>query len=120
MKSSFPAYLIGSWLFALLATSCISVERHIEFSDHGRAQVSFENKEAARTFFSTHRRIKPYYSEQTIQTFFGIGWRVNWTLHETEWYNHMVRRTDIDGDGVITEAEVRAMIQNLDEEEADG
>jgi len=107
----------GLLTLGLLPTGCISIERHIEFSDVDRLKVTFENKEAARIFFGTMSRMKLYHSEQTIQTFFLVGWRVRWNLHETEWFNHQVRRTDIDGNGLVTEQEAKTMIKNLDAEE---
>ncbi len=102
-----------------LLTGCFSVERDLEFSEVDRLEVKFENVEAAQAFHRAMRRVKPYYSEQTIQYLFPLFVRVRWNLHETEFFNSLVRRTDINRDGQITESEASSMLLQINEEAAE-
>ena len=108
---------LGVVLSLSFLTGCVSLERELEFSDAERLEIRFENAEASGAFHRVMRRAKVYYSEQKIQFLFPVYVRVKWTLHETEFYNALVRRTDVDRDGEITESEANATLLHLKEQE---
>ena len=103
----------------LLTSGCIVISRRVETSEEHRLPITFENAEAARLFYSTMVKPKPFMSDQTIAGLIPIGLKVEWVLHETEWYNHAVRRADIDHDGEISEQEARVLLDHYEAESAE-
>jgi len=111
---------ITALMLALLFSSgCIAVSRKVDTSEELRLPVTFENAEAARLFYSRANRPKPLMSDISFIGLFPLAMGVEWVLHETEWYNHLVRRTDINHDGEISEAEAQILVRHHAEEEND-
>jgi hypothetical protein len=103
-------------LVLFLSVGCVAVSRKVETSEELRLPITFENAEAARLFYSSMNRPKPYMSDQSFFMAFPFAIGVEWVLHETEWYNHLVRRADIDHDGLLSEAEARVLVRQQEEE----
>jgi len=104
-------------IVSILASGCIGVSRRVETSEENRLQIGFENSEAARLFYLSMLKPKPYMSDQSILFAFPFAIGIEWVLHETEWYNHQVRRADIDQDGQISEQEARVLFRHYEQEQ---
>lgn len=97
-------------LVLLGSVGCIGISRKVETSEKDRLPIRFENAEASRLFYSEMNEPKPYMSDQSYFLALPFAFGVEWVLHETEWFNHQVRRSDIDADGLLTEQEARTLV----------
>ena len=98
----------------LFSNGCVAVSRRVEYSDVERLKIRFEGVAAAKAFWSSFHRLKPYHSDMNWIVSPLLLVRVEWVLHETEFYNAQVRKADVDRDGVITEAEAELLLSPQD------
>lgn len=89
----------------VLSSGCFSFQRRAEFSETPRLEVSFENAAAAAAFHRAFDATPMQYSDWKFTVSPLMLVNVELVLYEREWYNSLVRRADINRDGVITEEE---------------
>ena len=95
------APLLSSCLLAHGGTKVIVVEEP-------RIDVSFESGQAADDFYrGLYDSDRSTYTDAGGYYLIGVAMGGGSTFHETAHYNAQVRQADIDGDGVITEAEAK-------------
>jgi hypothetical protein len=104
-------------LSLLLMSGCIAIRQGIEFDEEARIQVRFENEEALRLFESQRSRPKIHHTDHTYFVGLPLFIGIERVLHETEWYNHLVRLADLDGNKTITEQEMRTALKSLPKED---
>lgn len=98
-------------VLALLLPGCVSVERYrLEIDERSRTPVRFDSSQAAQIFHAklhtNAERDDTYRSHKALILFYLVG-RSTDTFHETAFHNAQIRRTDVDGDGVITKREAQ-------------
>ena len=88
----------------------------MRFSDTDRVPVRFESSEASEIFYTALLVPKPVLSDMSyLMTPVGFG--VRWTVNQAEWHNLLVKRIDVDKDGLITVEEARQVVKEEEEEE---
>lgn len=91
-------------------TGCVAYKKSnvLIFNEKERVQVKFESAKAANMF---HKKMAEKshegFEEKEEGLLVGIAYGEKVKFYSTYFYNEQVRLTDINGDGVITEEEVK-------------
>lgn len=114
------AAALGLTILPLLSTGCLylGASERIEFDESKRLPVKFASAQAARDFHEGLRLSdRDEYTDKGGFVMALLLARGHSLYHETAHYNAAVRRTDVDRDGSITDAEARAYLADVTRDE---
>ena len=104
------AILLAFLLCSFGSSGCIYFERTVRFSEADRVPVRFESSEASELFFNALLVPKPVLSDMRYLVT-PVGFGVKWTVNQAEWHNLLVKRMDVDKDGLITVEEAQQVVE---------
>lgn len=104
-------------VFLSCLSGCFSFQRRSQFTETTRLKVTFEDAAAAAAFYRAFDATPMQYSDWKFTVSPLMLVNVELVLYEKEWYNALVRRADLNRDGVITEAEAGLLLPPESDEE---